>query len=79
MAHLFEWWDHFIEMPFGSWRDNYHSARLAQILVNVYRDPHAPAAQLNDFFYQGPEAQRRARVAAEQQTLQWFEGKVSDG
>jgi hypothetical protein len=60
-SQLIEWMEYERLEPFGSWRDNWHSAVLASIFGNAFRDPKRPPMKMQDFFYQDPEtAQERA-------------------
>lgn len=48
-------WMAFYELdPWGSWRDNFHMARLAALYTQAHSKPNAEIS-LSDFFYQDPE------------------------
>lgn len=69
-SELGEWEQYYSLQPFGAWRDNYHSAQIAQILFNANRSQHTPPAKMADFMYRDAETIRKQ---TEEQALAFFE------
>lgn len=78
---LIEWEAFYQLRPFGSWRDNYHSAQIAHILFNANRDPkRSKEKKLADFLWRDPvEARRREQKEQELETVAWFDARVKNG
>jgi hypothetical protein len=54
-ALFMEWMEYERLEPFGSWRDNYHTAMLASILANAHRNSNRRPFGMAEFFYVDPE------------------------
>lgn len=50
-SELTEWMAYYKLEPFGQERDNWHSATLASILINVNRRKNTPAVAPSEFMY----------------------------
>tara|TARA_R100000541_G_scaffold243_1_gene903 strand:- start:2515 stop:2775 length:261 start_codon:yes stop_codon:yes gene_type:complete len=62
---LESWMIYYSEQPFGSWRDNYHSAMLCSILWNVNAGK-GKGKSPDDFMF---KTQTQKRQSTTQQTL----------
>lgn len=56
--------------PFGAWRDNWHSATIAQILATVYGKKKVP---LSDFMFLDEETRK---ANSDEAMVQWLDGKT---
>ena len=78
-THIDEWRQFYQLRPFGSWRDNYHAAQIADVLarVNGNKIPFA------DWFYKDAETadeERKARdLKAFEDVAAMVKAKVKDG
>lgn len=57
-----EWQAYFYIEPFGSLRDNYHSAQIAHILANQNRPKNKRPIPFVNFFYSDPEEKKRKKA-----------------
>ena len=74
-AEVAEWHAFYQIDPFGSWRDNYHSATIAHILGNVNRQSNSPKVPMEQYFYMTHEEARRLKT---ERTIKFFRSKVAD-
>ena len=67
------WQAYYQTNPFGSWRDNFHSATIAHILAMANRNPKRPAPEIKDFFYLDKTSREKDRDTA---TILFFDSKA---
>jgi len=69
-AREFMGWQGYYQIePFGADRDNWHSARIAQILANIYRKSGSAPVGMSEFMYVDQKTDRERK---EQATLTWL-------
>lgn len=58
---LAEWMEYERIEPFGSWRDNYHSAIIASLMANAFSSERSRRISPDEFFYRDPESAQEYR------------------
>ena len=58
---LLEWMDEYRRDPWGTWRDNAHSASICAVLANVHRSEKSRPFSYEDFMILDPETAERRR------------------
>ena len=57
-TELVEWMALYELEPFGAWRDNYHAAMQASLLLNINRGRNSAPSKISDFMYRDRDSQR---------------------
>ena len=73
-AEVLGWFEYYKIEPFGSWRDNYHAALVAQLIAKAFSGKGANI-KLSDFMFVDPVTARQNRDAA---ALASFEAAAKD-
>jgi hypothetical protein len=59
---LMEWMEEYRRDPWGTWRDNAHSAVIATIMGNAFRGKDTRALSYEDFMFVDPETAEKRRA-----------------
>jgi len=70
-AELSEWQEYYALEPFGTWRDNWHSAQLAALIFNVNRGKQKPVSTADFMFVDA----QTSRDTQDRETLAFLSSK----